>query len=80
MSAYAAFDVTIDNNDGTTTTVPLETISVYDITNDEALADLETDANGHIDTGTLAVAAGTEIRFSYRQANGICGYAEIVTT
>jgi hypothetical protein len=80
MSDYAAFDVKTQDVDGTTAPVPLETIKVYDVTNDVALDDLETDANGHIDAGTLAVDAGTEIRFSFLMANGRCGYSQIVTT
>jgi hypothetical protein len=79
-SAYAAFDVKTQDLDGTEAPVPLETVKVYDVTHDVALDDLETDANGHIDAGTLDVAAGTVIRFSFLMLNGRCGYSELVTT
>ena len=79
-SNYPAFDVLVDNDDGTTTPVPSTTINVYDVTNDAALSDLATDADGHVDAGTLAVAAGTEIRFSFSRTNGQCGFSEVITT
>jgi hypothetical protein len=80
MSDYPAFEVKIDNNDGSFTPVASETISVYDVTNDDALADTASDANGHVAGDSIAVAAGTVIRFSFRLANGICGYSEAVTS
>jgi hypothetical protein len=79
-SNFAAFDVLIDNNDGTTSPVPSTTINVFDVTHDAALSDLASDADGHVAGGTLAVAAGTEIRFSFSRANGQCGYSEVLTT
>jgi hypothetical protein len=79
-SAYAAFDVMTEDDDGARTPLPLQTVEVYDVTNDEALDDLETDANGHIDAGTVTPAAGTTIRFGAETADGRKGYAEIVTT
>jgi hypothetical protein len=79
-SDYAAFEVLIDNDDGTTSPVPSQTVGVYDVTNDVALSDTASDANGHVAGGTLAVAAGTTIRFSAALANGHCGYKEEVTT
>jgi hypothetical protein len=80
LSNYAAFDVLIDNNDGTTSPVPMQTINVYDATHGAALSALTTDANGHIPAGTVPPAAGTLIRFSFALADGRCGYSEIVTT
>lgn len=80
MSPYAGFDVKLQELDGTQTPVPLQTIKVYNVTGSAALSDLTTDANGHIPAGTLAVAAGTVIRFSFLMTNGRCGYSEIVTT
>jgi hypothetical protein len=80
MSAYAAFDVVTQAADGTTEPVPLQTVKVYNVTGAAALADLTTDANGHIPAGTLAVAAGTVIRFSFLKTDGRCGFAERVTT
>lgn len=79
-SNYTAFEVLIDNDDGTTTPVPSQTIDVYDVTNSTALSDIASDANGHVAGGTVAVAVGTTVRFSAAKANGQCGYSEIVTT
>jgi hypothetical protein len=80
LSTYPAFDVKIDNDDGTTTPCPTQTIKVYDVTNAVALApDLVSDASGVVQAGTLAVASGTLIRFSFSRADGICGYSEVYT-
>lgn len=80
MSSYSAFDVLIDNNDGTQTAVPGATVHVYDVTNAAALADVVADGSGHVTAGTLAVAVGTLIRFWVNLGNGRVGYAEVVTT
>jgi len=79
-SNYTAFDVLVDNDDGTTTPLPSQTVHVYDVTNDEALDDLTTDGDGHIDAGTLDVDPATVVRFHITLANGQCGYKEDVTT
>jgi len=80
MSAYAAFDVMFENDDGTTTPAPVETVHVYDATNLVALADLTTDSNGHIPAGTVTAAAGTTLRFWVDHGDGRTGYAEVITT
>lgn len=80
MSNYTAFDVLTDNDDGTTTPVASQTIKVYDVTHSTALADTTSDANGHVAGGSLAVAVGTLIRFSFSKTNGICGFSEQTTT
>lgn len=79
-SNYVAFEVKREDSDGTQTLVPLQTVGVYDVTNDEALADLTSDAEGHIDAGSLDVDAGTLIRFTADLGKGQKGYAEQVTT
>ena len=79
-SDYLGFEVLVDNDDGTTTPLPSQTVHVYNVTDDEALDDITSDADGHVDAGTLDVDAGTTIRFHTALANGQCGYAEIVTT
>jgi hypothetical protein len=81
-SNFAAFTLKIRNADKTITLVPNQTVHVYDITHGVALADLATpsDADGVVPNGTLPVAAGTNIRFSYWRADGECGKAEITTT
>jgi hypothetical protein len=80
-SLYQSFEVKIDNDDGTTTLCPLQTVKVYDVTHAAALApDLQTDANGVITAGILAVDPGSLIRFSFSRADGICGYSEVYTT
>jgi hypothetical protein len=80
MSNYAAFDVLIESEDGTTTPAAGATVHTYDATNAIALSDLTADAQGHIGAGSLAVAPGTSIRFWVAQANGLVGFAEIITT
>jgi hypothetical protein len=79
MSDYPAFELLIDNDDGTFTPVASTAVKVYDVTNSAALADTASDADGTVPGATVAVAAGTTLRFSFRLANGICGYAEDVT-
>lgn len=79
-SNYPAFDVLVDNDDGTTSPVPSTTIKVYNVTGSAALADLASDADGHVAAGTLAVAVGTLIRFSFSRTNGQCGFSEVLTT
>jgi hypothetical protein len=80
MSNYPGFEVKIDNDDGTTTLLPLQTVKVYDVTHSTALSDIASDANGLVATGSLAVAVGTRIRFSFSRADGICGFSEVITT
>jgi hypothetical protein len=79
-SNFIAFDVTIDNDNGSTTPVPGVMIAVYDFTNDVALADIASDVNGHVAADTVEVDAGTSVRFSFQLDNGICGFSEQVTT
>jgi hypothetical protein len=79
-SDYLGFEVLVDNDDGTTTPLASQTVSIYDVTNDAALSDITSDANGHVDAGTLPVAAGTAVRFHTALDNGQCGYKEEVTT
>lgn len=79
-SDYATFEVKIDNDDGSVTMLGGETIAVYDVTNDAPLADTASDADGIVPGDTVAVDAGTLLRFSFSRADGICGYAEVLTT
>lgn len=79
MSDYPAFELRIDNNNGTYTPVPSTAVQVYDVTNDAALDDTESDTDGTVPGASVAVAPGTTLRFSFRLANGICGYAENTT-
>jgi len=79
-SNYAAFDVMFENDDGTTTPAPVETVHVYDATALAALSDLVTDSNGHIPAGTVSGAAGTVLRFWVDHGDGRVGYAEVITT
>lgn len=80
MSNYPGFEVKIDDDNGSTTLLPLQTVKVYDVTNSTALADIASDANGLVAPGSLAVAVGTRIRFSFSRADGICGFSEVLTT
>jgi hypothetical protein len=79
-SAYAPFELLIDNNDGTFTPVPSATVKVYDVTNDAPLADTASDGDGTVPGDTVAVDAGTVLRFSVQLDNGLAGCAEDVTT
>lgn len=79
MSSYTAFELLIDNDDGTFTPAASTAVQVYDVTHSAALADTASDANGTVPGASVAVAAGTRLRFSFRLVNGICGYAENVT-
>lgn len=79
-SNYLSFEVLIDNDDGTTTPMPSQTVHVYDVTHTTALADIASDANGHVAAGTVTPTVGTLVRFSVSLANGQCGYKEEVTT
>jgi hypothetical protein len=80
MSTYPSFEVLIDNDDGTTTIVPLQAVAVYDATNSVALAGVSSDASGIVPAGSLTVAVGTLIRFSFSRPDGICGYSEVFTS
>jgi hypothetical protein len=86
-SNYAAFEVKIDNDDGSSTMLPLQVVHVFDVTNTTILADLTSDSFGIVAAGSLSVAVGTLIRFwFYKTAvagnaqSGVCGYAEVFTT
>jgi hypothetical protein len=89
MSSYAAFELVIDNDDGTFTPVPSVAVKVYDVTDADpetgagaiALADTASDSSGTVPGASVAVAAGRRLRFSYqRAADGLAGFAEQVTT
>lgn len=80
MSNYPAFELLIDNDDGTVTPVPTTTVKVYDVTHGAALADTASDAGGTVPGASVAVAVGTLLRFSVQLANGLAGCAEQVTT
>jgi hypothetical protein len=79
-SNYAAFDVKVDNDDGTETKVPDATVKIYDATNVVDLGEITADSDGHIDGGTLPVDAGTVIRFRVENYLSQAGYLEQVTT
>ncbi|MCA1615055.1 MAG: hypothetical protein LC795_15665 [Acidobacteria bacterium] len=78
-SDYAAFELLIDNDDGTYTPVPSTTVKVYNVTGSAALADTASDAGGTVPGATVAVAVGTTLRFSVQLANGLAGCAEQIT-
>jgi hypothetical protein len=80
MSNYGLFEVKIVNRFTRVVTMAVsQTIHVYDVTNGAVLADIASDANGHIAAGTLPVAVGTQIRFSFWRADGECGKLEVTT-
>lgn len=79
MSSYAAFELLVDNDDGTFTPVPSTAVKVYDVTHSAALADTASDSTGTVPGASVAPAAGTLLRFSVHLANGLAGCAEQVT-
>lgn len=79
MSDYPAFDVLLDNDDGTLAPVPGATVHVYDVTNGAPLDDITADPSGHVPAGSLDVDAGTIIRFTVALATGEAGFSEVVT-
>jgi hypothetical protein len=87
-SSYPAFEVKVDNDDGTTTLLPLQTVHVYDATNLVALTDVVSDATGVVPAGSVTPGAGTLLRFwFYIPASaapdplvGVCGFSEVFTT
>lgn len=79
-SDYAAFEVYIDNDDGTVTPVGGQTVKVFNVTGNAALADTASDVNGTVPGATVAVNPGTLLRFSVQRADGLCGFAEVLTT
>jgi hypothetical protein len=86
-SNYSAFEVKIDNDDGTTTLVPGQVVHVYDVNNLVALADVVSDAAGVVPAGTVPSAPGTLVRFYFSKAIvagdphvGVCGYSEVFTS
>jgi hypothetical protein len=86
-SDYAAFEVYIDNDNGTVTPVPGQTVKVYDVTDADpetgagavALSDTASDSTGTVPGATVAVAAGRTLRFSVQRADGLTGCAEQMT-
>ncbi len=80
MSSYVTFQLYIDNDNGTVTPVPSQTVKVYDVTHVAALADTTSDANGIVPGASVAVAVGTRLRFSVQRADGLAGCAEQTTT
>lgn len=81
MSNYPAFEVKIDNDDGSFTPVPLQTVKVRDVTNSTNLTDVASDANGIVAAGTLSVDVGTLIRFTVEgRSDRRVGMSEVITT
>lgn len=78
-SAYASFMVLVDPDDGTFPPAPSVTVKVYDVTHSAALADTAADADGVVPGATVAVDAGTRLRFSVQRADGLAGCAEQIT-
>ncbi len=79
----------VDPDDGDVIAISLAVVKVYDVTNADpadgsgaiALPDVAADADGHVAAGTLSVAVGRIVRFAWsRAADGMCGFAEQVTS
>jgi hypothetical protein len=81
MADYESFQVFVKAADGSRTTIPDAVVKVYNVTGAAALADIVADAEGVVEAGTLAPAAGTLIRFKWEHATDLrCGYAEQTLT
>jgi hypothetical protein len=78
-SQYAAFEVYIDNDDGTVTPVANQAVKVFNVMANAALADVASDPGGTVPGATVNVNPGTRLRFSVQRADGLCGYAEVLT-
>ncbi len=78
-SSYTGFTIRRDNNDGTFPAVPNQPVQVYDVTHGAALADTASDGFGNVPGATVAVDAGTLLRFSVARADGLNGCAETET-
>lgn len=79
-SNYTAFDVKIDNGDGTTTPVPDATVNVFNATDVDELDPLTADSDGHVAGGSLAVDVGTIVYFRIENHLGLAGVLEQTTT
>jgi hypothetical protein len=80
-SNFTTFEAIIDNGNGSTTPVPSTSIKAWDTVADVDLGAVATsDANGIVAGGTVAVAAGTRVRFRIENFHGRAGYEEQVTT
>jgi len=90
MANFAGFDVEIDRNDGSQPIpVPGAVVQVRDVTDADAatgagaiaLPNVIADVNGLVASGTLPVAAGRTIRFTWvRDADGWCASLLRVTS
>lgn len=86
MSAYGSFEVkSVNRVTGAVTYYPGAVVQVRDISDPDAtvrlLPDLVADGSGVVAAGTLAVPAGSDVRFTWNDDyTGINGFAEGVTT
>lgn len=71
-SYYCGFDITIVNDYGVTEPQGGVTVTVYNETDSSSLSSLTADANGHVASGSLSVAADKVIRFS------VSGYTPVI--
>lgn len=84
-SNYGGFQVDYNLEDGTApVSFATQAVKVRDVTNSADLSDLTSDGAGAIAAGTLSVAVGTKIRFSFSITSGaykgVCAFKEILTT
>jgi hypothetical protein len=85
-STYGGFEVkSVDRGTGAVTLYPGATVQVRDITDPEAIVrlmpDLTADGDGHVASGSLDIAAGSDVRFSWQDdPSGINGFAEGTTS
>jgi hypothetical protein len=79
-SNYEAFYVTKRSANGVKTHVAGATVKAYDADLSAAISTLTADGTGLIVAGTLAVSAGTRVRFRVENEAGLAGSLTQITT
>ncbi|MEO7509331.1 MAG: hypothetical protein ABIZ95_18945 [Pyrinomonadaceae bacterium] len=79
-SNYEPFDVNYYDSAGQAVPIADATVEVYDATNSVDLDPITADSNGVVGAGTVAVDAGTVVRFRVEGYLGAAGALEQTTT
>ena len=76
MASYSTFECYVRSADAAPIPAANVAVKVFDFTNNVALPDLASDANGVVAGGTLPLPAGTKVRFKFELPDLRCGYRE----
>lgn len=79
-SNYDQIDVTVIGETGAEIRLPNQVLKVFDATNLMDLPDVESDENGVVPAGELAVAPGTVVRFRVENYLGMAWHIAQRTT